>query len=54
MATATMDLCRTTPLLESLIETYVETGKKPAKFDSIKINEDGMGIIKIIINLRKQ
>ena len=43
MATATMDLCRTTPLLESLIETYVETGKKPAKFDSIKINEDGMG-----------
>lgn len=44
MANATLDLCRNTPLIETLVENYVESGyKKPLKFDVIKINEDGMG-----------
>lgn len=42
MANATLDLCRNTPLIETLVESFVESGfKKPLKFDSIKINEDG-------------
>lgn len=44
MANATLDLCRNTPLLETLVESFVESGyKKPLKFDMIRINEDGMG-----------
>jgi len=46
MSTATMDLCRNTPLIESLVESLVETNfKKPNKFDTIKLNEDGMSIL---------
>jgi hypothetical protein len=42
MANATMDLCRNTPILETLVETFVDSGyKKPLKFDVIRINEDG-------------
>ena len=44
MASATLDLCRNTPLIETLVESFVEGGyKKPIKFDIIRINEDGMG-----------
>lgn len=44
MASATLDLCRNTPLIETLVESFVEGGyKKPLKFDVIKINEDGIG-----------
>lgn len=42
MASATLDLCRNTPLIETLVESFVEGGyKKPLKFDLIRINEDG-------------
>ena len=44
MANATLDLCRNTPLIETLVESFVEGGyKKPIKFDIIRINEDGLG-----------
>lgn len=44
MASATLDLCRNTPLIETLVESFVEGGyKKPTKFEVIKINEDSIG-----------
>lgn len=54
MATATLDLCRylvyhiselnrNVPLVETLVESFVEGGyKKPLKFEMIRLNEDGM------------
>ena len=57
MANATLDLCRNTPLIETLVESFVEGGyKKPIKFDIIRINEDGLGNNKAVGNksLRKK
>lgn len=55
MANATLDLCRNTPLIETLVENFVESGyKKPLKFEVIKINEDGMGNNKASKSARKK
>nr|CAH69616.1 Sec1-4 syntaxin-binding protein [Paramecium tetraurelia] len=44
LASACTELSRNTPLIETLVEGFVESNyKKPQKFDSIIINEDGAG-----------
>ncbi|CAD8085369.1 unnamed protein product [Paramecium sonneborni] len=44
LASACTELSRNTPLIETLVESYIESNyKKPQKFDSFIINEDGIG-----------
>ncbi|CAD8082896.1 unnamed protein product [Paramecium sonneborni] len=43
-ASACSEFSRNIPLLETLVESYIESNyKKPQKFDSLIINEDGIG-----------
>lgn len=44
MASACTELSRNTPYIETLVENYIDSNyKKPSKFESIILNEDGAG-----------